>query len=58
MQSPNDSVGAKTMQRVVRRSWWDFTRMIVAMLAGMFVVACNLMIFLGALWIYFQVHMK
>ena len=46
------------MQRVVRRSWWDFTRMIVAMLAGTFVVACNLMIFLGCLWIYFQVHIK
>jgi len=46
------------MQRVTRRSWYDFTRMIIAMLAGAFVVACNLMIFLGALWIYFQVHLK
>jgi hypothetical protein len=32
--------------------------MIFALFAGMFIVACNLMIFLGSLWIYFQVHMK
>jgi hypothetical protein len=41
-----------------KRSWYDFTRMMVALFAGMFVVACNLVIFLGALWIYFQVNMK
>ena len=57
VHSPNQRWEAE-MQRVTRRSWYDFTRMIIAMLAGMFVVACNLMIFLGALWIYFQVHLK